>query len=216
MFQNYEIMFGIGAIGVIISCTLLLIAIIKNANKLKIISIISTAIFVIVLSIGIALGYYYYENSKDVMTKVNDNELDTKIISGNSEDPIVITEKTFYDDNTYYYSEFEIKNNTNIEISKISFHILFTDKYTQTSNFHDEHIFLLDSVIPPTKTVARGYIWKKDAIKQELLNSDVKLTKIQNIVCYVNIDNEEKRIELNDLKVMLDMQKSNKLKMDLH
>lgn len=204
MFQNYEIMFGIGAIGVIISFILLLIAIIKNASKLKIISIISTAIFVIILSIGIGLGYYYYENSKDAMTQVNDNELDMKVISSNSEDPIVITEKTFYDDNNYYYSEFEIKNNTNIEISKISFHILFEDKYTKTSNFHDEHIFLLDSVIPPTKTVSRGYIWKKDATKQELLNSDAKLTKIQNIICYIKIDNEEKRIELNDLKIMLD------------
>ncbi|AWK50335.1 hypothetical protein DIC82_04445 [Clostridium beijerinckii] len=204
MFQNYEIMFGIGAIGVIISFILLLIAIIKNASKLKIISIISTAIFVIILSIGIGLGYYYYENSKDAMTQVNDNELDMKVISSNSEDPIVITEKTFYDDNNYYYSEFEIKNNTNVEISKISFHILFEDKYTKTSNFHDEHIFLLDSVIPPTKTVSKGYIWKKDATKQELLNSDAKLTKIQNIICYINIDNEEKRIELNDLKVMLD------------
>ena len=206
MFQTYEIMFGIGAIGIILSCIFLLIAVIKNAKKLKIISIISTAIFVIIFSMGIALGYYYYENSKDVMSKVNDNKLDTKIISGNNEDPVVITEKTFYDDNTYYYSQFEIKNNTNIEISKISFHILFTDKYTQAGSVHDEHIFLLDSVIPPNKTVIKDYIWKKDSIKQELLNSNTKLTKIQTIVCYVNINNEEKRVELNDLKSILDTQ----------
>ena len=203
MFQTYEIMFAIGAIGIIISCIFLLIAVIKNAKKLKIISIISTAIFVIIFSMGIALGYYYYENSKDVMSKANDNQLETKIISGTSEDPIVITEKTFFDDNTYYYSEFEIKNNTNIEISKISFHILFTDKYTQPGSVYDEHIFLLDSVIPPNKTVTKDYIWKKNYIKQELLNSDAKLTKIQNIVCYVNVNNEQKRLELSDLKSIL-------------
>ena len=207
MFETYEIMFGIGAIGIILSCIFLLIAVIKNAKKLKIISIISTAIFVIIFSMGIALGYYYYENSKDVMSKVNDNELNSKLISGNNEDPVVITEKTFYDDNTYYYSQFEIKNNTNIEISKISFHILFTDKYTQAGSVHDEHIFLLDSVIPPNKTVIKDYIWKKDSIKQELLNSDAKLTKIQTIVFYVNINNEEKRVELHDLKAILDTQK---------
>ena len=206
MFQTYEIMFGIGAIGIILSCIIVLIAVIKNAKKLKIISIISTALFVIIFSMGIALGYYYSENSKDVMSKVNDNKLDTKIISGNNEEPVIITEKTFYDDNNYYYSQFEIKNNTDIEISKISFHILFIDKYMQAGSVHDEHIFLLDSVIPPNKTVIKDYIWKKDFIKQELLNSDAKLTKIQNIVCYVNINNEEKRVELNDLKAILDTQ----------
>lgn len=207
MFQNYEIMFGIGAIGIIISCIFLIIAVIKNAKKLKIVLIISIATFVIIFSVGIALGYYYYSNSNDVMKKVNDTELDSKIISGNVEDPIVITEKIFYDDNNYYYSEFEIKNNTDIEISKISFHILFTDKYTQAGNVHDEHIFLFDSLIPPNKTVIKDYIWKKDIIKQNLLNSDVNLTKIQTIVCYVNVNNEEKRLELNDLKSMLDLQK---------
>ena len=200
MFQTYEIIFAIGAIGIIISCIFLLIAVIKNARKLKIITIISTAIFVIIFSMGISLGYYYYENSKDVMSKANDNQLETKIISGPSEDPIVITEKTFFDDNNYYYSEFQIKNNTNIEISKISFHILFTDKYTQPGSVYDQHIFLLDSVIPPNKTVTKDYIWKKNYIKQELLNSDAKLTKIQNIVCYVNVNNEQKRLELSDLK----------------
>jgi len=200
MFQTYEIMFAIGAIGIIISCIFLLIAVIKNARKLKILTIISTAIFVIIFSMGISLGYYYYENSKDVLSKANDNQLETKIISGPSEDPIVITEKTFFDDNNYYYSEFQIKNNTNIEISKISFHILFTDKYTQPGSVYDQHIFLLDSVIPPNKTVTKDYIWKKNYIKQELLNSDAKLTKIQNIVCYVNVNNEQKRLELSDLK----------------
>jgi len=200
MFQTYEIIFAIGAIGIIISCIFLLIAVIKNARKLKIITIISTAIFVIIFSMGISLGYYYYENSKDVMSKANDNQLETKIISGPSEDPIVITEKTFFDDNNYYYSEFQIKNNTNIEISKISFHILFTDKYIQPGSVYDQHIFLLDSVIPPNKTVTKEYIWKKNYIKQELLNSDAKLTKIQNIVCYVNVNNEQKRLELSDLK----------------
>ena len=202
MFQNYEIMFGIGAIGILISFILLLTAVVKNIRTLKIISIMLTAIFVMIFSASIAFGYYYYENSKDVMNKVNDNQLDTKIISGNSEDPIVIKEKTFYDDNTYYYSEFEIKNNTNIEISKISFHILFTDKYTQAGSAHDEQIFLLDSVIPPNKTVIKDYIWKKDNMQQKLLNSDVKLAKIQNIISYITINNEEKRMELNDLKSM--------------
>jgi len=203
MFQTYEIMFAIGAIGIIISCIFLLIAVIKNARKLKILTIISTAIFVIIFSMGISLGYYYYENSKDVLSKANDNQLETKIISGPSEDPIVITEKTFFDDNNYYYSEFQIKNNTNIEISKISFHILFTDKYTQPGSVYDQHIFLLDSVIPPNKTVTKDYIWKKNYIKQELLNSDAKLTEIQNIVCYVNVNNEQKRLELSDLKSIL-------------
>ena len=203
MFQTYEIIFAIGAIGIIISCIFLLIAVIKNARKLKILTIISTAIFVIIFSMGISLGYYYYENSKDVLSKANDNQLETKIISGPSEDPIVITEKTFFDDNNYYYSEFQIKNNTNIEISKISFHILFTDKYTQPGSVYDQHIFLLDSVIPPNKTVTKDYIWKKNYIKQELLNSDAKLTEIQNIVCYVNVNNEQKRLELSDLKSIL-------------
>ena len=203
MFHTYEIIFAIGAIGIIISCILLLIAVIKNTKILKIISIISTAIFVIIFSVGIASGYYYYENSKDVMSKANDSQLETKIISGNIEDPIVIREKTFYDDNNYYYSEFEITNNTNIEISKISFHILFTDKFTQAGIAHDEHIFLLDSVIPPNKTVTKDYIWKKNSNKQQLLTSDAKLTKIQTIVCYVNVNNEQKRLELGDLKSIL-------------
>lgn len=196
MFQNYEIIFGIGAFGVIISFILLLIAVIKNVKRLKIISIILISIFVVVFSMGIALRYYYYENSKNAMDQANDDKLHIKIKSGSIEDPVVIKEKTFFVDDTYYYSEFEITNNTNVEISKISFHILFT----YNGKMEDEHIFLLDSIIPPNKTIVENYIWKKG---QKLSSSNVKLTKIQDLICYVNINGEEKGIKLDDLKATL-------------
>lgn len=207
MFQNYELLFVIGTLGAIISLILLLIALIKNANILKIISLILIPIFIVTFSAGIALGYYYYENSKNINNEVNEKNLVPKITSGSSEDPIVITEKTFFVDDNYYYSEFEIKNNNNIEISKISFHTLFTYKGTLGDGIHDEHIFLLDSVIPPNKTVVKDYIWKKDTAEQQLSINNVKLTKIQNIVCYVNINGEEKSMKLDDLKSMLNNKK---------
>ena len=207
MFQNYELLFAIGTLGAIISLILLLIALIKNAKILKIISLILIPIFIVTFSVGISLGYYYYENPKNINSEVNEKNSDPKITSGNSEDPVVITEKTFSVDDTYYYSEFEIKNNKNIEISKISFHILFTYKGTLGDGIHDEHIFLLDSVIPPNKTVVKDYIWKKDTTDQQLSINNVKLTKIQNIVCYVNINGEEKSMKLDDLKSMLNNKK---------
>lgn len=207
MFQNYELLFVIGTLGAIISLILLLIALIKNAIILKIISLILIPIFIVTFSAGIALGYYYYENSKNINNEVNEKNLVPKITSGSSEDPIVITEKTFFVDDNYYYSEFEIKNNNNIEISKISFHTLFTYKGTLGDGIHDEHIFLLDSVIPPNKTVVKDYIWKKDTAEQQLSINNVKLTKIQNIVCYVNINGEEKSMKLDDLKSMLNNKK---------
>ena len=203
MFPNYEIIFGIGALGTVISFILLLIGVVKNIKRLKIISITLITIFIIVFSAGIALGYYYYENSKDVMSKVNNDKSDIKITSGNIEDPVVITEKTFFNDDTYYYSEFAITNNTNVEISKISFHILFTYKSKQGSGSYDEPIFLLDSVIPPNKTVVENYIWKKSNAEKELSFGNVKLAKIQSPVSYVNINGEEKRIELDEFKAIL-------------
>ena len=203
MFKNSEILFAIGTLGAIISFILLLIGVINKVKKLKIILIILICIFVVIFATGTALAYNYYE----VTSQINERELNTKIISGSSSDPIVITEKTFYEDDTYYYSEFEINNNTNIEISKISFHIMFTDKDTQANTAHDEHIFLLDSVIPPNQTVTKNYIWKKNYSTKESAVTNAKLIKIQNIVCYATINGEEKSIKLEDLKATLNNMK---------
>lgn len=197
MLQDYGITFVIGILGAVISLVLLIIGIIK---KKKILKIIFT--FILIFFIGINSGYYY-QGLKSVTNEVNDNKLDTKITSGRSEDPIVITEKTFYDDDNYYYSEFEIENNTKIEISKISFHIIFTYESKFGTDTHDEHIFLLDSVIPPNKTIGKNYIWKKNSDVKGLSISNLKLDKIQNLICYVNINGEEKAMKLEDLKAML-------------
>ena len=170
MFQNYEILFAIGTLGAIISFILLLIGVIIMVIKLKVTLIILIIIFVVIFATSIALAYNYYE----VTSQINESELNTKITSGSSSDPIIITEKDFYEDDTYYYSEFEIKNNTNIEISKISFHIMFTDKDTQANSVHDEHIFLLDSVIPPNKTVIKNYIWKQNYNAKESAVTNAK------------------------------------------
>jgi len=157
MFQTYEILFAIGTLGAIISLILLLISLIKNVKLLKVVSIILIIVFVVTFSIGISLGYYYYETSKDINNQVKDKNLNSKlatekieepkITSGNSEDPIVITEKTFSVDDNYFYSEFEVKNNTNIEISKISFDVMFTYKSKLENGAHTEHVFLLDSCL---------------------------------------------------------------------
>jgi len=213
MFQNHEILFAIGTLGTIISLILLLISLIKNIKILKVLSIILITAFVVTFSIGISLGYYYYENLKDINTQVNDKNLnsklatekieDPKITSGNSEDPIVITEKTFSVDDNYFYSEFEVKNNTNIEISKISFDIMFTYKSKLENGANTEHVFLLDSVIPPNKTIIKNYLWKKNAVEQASVISNVKLLKIQNLISRAIINGEEKSLKIDDLKPML-------------
>ena len=197
MLQNYEITFVIGIIGAIFSFVLLLISFIKNIKILKIISI-----FIVIIFIGITLGYYY-ENLKTINNKANNAQIETKVTSGSPKDPIIITERTFYSDDNYYYSEFEINNNTDIEISKISFHIIFTYESKLGVSTHDEHIFLLDSVIPPNKTIGKSYIWKKDFGEKGLTVSNLKLGKIENLVCYVNINDEEKAMKLNELNAML-------------
>lgn len=197
MLQNYEITFVIGIIGAIFSFVLLLIGFIKNIQILKIISI-----FIVIIFIGVTLGYYY-ENLKTISNNTNNTKFDTKITSGNAKDPIIITEKTIYSDDNYYYSEFEIKNNTDVEISKISFHIIFTYESKLGMSSHDEHIFLLDSVIPPNKTIEKNYIWKKDFGENGLTISNLKLNKIENLVCYVNINGTEKAMKLDELNAML-------------
>lgn len=197
MLQNYEITFVIGIIGAIFSFVLLLISFIKNIKILKIISI-----FIVIIFIGVTLGYYY-ENLKTISNNTNNTKLDTKITSGNAKDPIIITEKTIYSDDNYYYSEFEIKNNTDVEISKISFHIIFTYESKLGISSHDEHIFLLDSVIPPNKTIEKNYIWKKDFGENGLTISNLKLNKIENLVCYVNINGIEKAMKLDELNAIL-------------
>ena len=212
MFQNYEILFAIGTLGAIISLILLLIALIQNVKKLKVISVALTTIFVVTFSIGMALGYIYYENSKDitnltnkkdVATKITPEKIDEpKITSGSSTEPIVITEKTFSVDDTYYCSEFDIRNNTSIEIPKISFNIMFTYNSKIGDSSHTEHIFLLDSVIPPNKTVVKNYFWKKSNAEKELVIKNVKLNKIQDIICYINVNDDEKIMNLNDLKAL--------------
>lgn len=212
MFQNYEILFAIGTLGAIISLILLLAALIQNIKILKVISIILTTIFVVTFSAGISLGYFYYENSKDITNLTNKTDVspktknekieEPKITSGSSQDPIVIAEKTFAVDDTYYYSEFDIRNNTNIEISKISFNIVYEYKSKLGDSTHTEHIFLLDSVIPSNKAVVKNYIFKKNNTEKELLIKNAKLTKIQDIICYVNVNGEEISMKLNDLKSM--------------
>ena len=213
MFQNYEILFAIGTLGAIISLILLLISLIRNFKMLKVVSIILTTIFVTTFSIGISLGYYYYENSKDIKNQVNEKDPNSKIptkkieepkiTSGSTEDPIVITEKTFSVDDNYFCSEFQITNNTNIEISKISFDIMFTYKSTLGDGIHTEHLFFLDSVIPPNNPVVKNYIWKKNNVEKSSSISNVKLVKIQNLISHVNINGEEKSLKIDDLKPML-------------
>lgn len=212
MFQNYEILFAVGTLGAIISLILLLIAIIQNIKKLKVISIILITIFVVTFSVGVALGYIYYENSKNNTTQTDKKDVDSKtktekieepkITSGSSQEPIVITEKTFTVDDAYFCSEFDIRNNTKIEISKIAFNIILEYKSKLGDSTHTEHIFLLDSVIPPNKTIGENYFWKKSIAEKGLLINNVKLIKIQDIICYVNINGEEKSMNLSDFKAM--------------
>lgn len=197
MLQNYEITFVVGILGGIISFILLIIGVIRKKKILKIIFS-----FILIFFIGINSGYYY-QGIKTVNNQINSDKLDTKVTSGSGEDPIIITEKTFYDDDDYYYSEFEIENNTKIEISKVSFHIIFTYDSKSGAVTRDEHIFLLDSVIPPNKNIGKNYIWKRESAEKGLSISNLKLDKIQDLICYVNINGEEKAMKLEDLKVEL-------------
>lgn len=196
MLQNYELLFVVGTLGTIVSFCLLLISVIRGYKALRIISGMLICAFVVTFSTGIAFGYYNYENSKKIVKEIPEEPLS----SGAVNDPIVITEKSFSEDDTYYYSEFEIKNNTNLEISKISFDVLFTDKFTQADLAHTEHLFLLDSVIPPKKTVIKNYIWKKYSSNEKLYSSNAKLVKIQNLVCFSNVNGSEQSFKLADLK----------------
>lgn len=197
MIQNYELLFVVGTLGAIVSFSLLLISVIRGYKSLRIISGMLICAFVVTFSTGIAFGYYNYENSKKIVKEVPE---EPPLSSGAIDDPIVITEKSFSEDDTYYYSEFEIKNNTNLEISKISFDVLFTDKFTQADLAHTEHLFLLDSVIPPKKPVIKNYIWKKYFNNKKLDSSNAKLVKIQNLVCYANVNGQEQTFKLDDLK----------------
>lgn len=197
MLQNYEILFVVGTLGTIVSFSLLLIGITRVNKVLRIISGMLICIFVIMFSTGIALGYYHYENSKKITKQVSE---DIPLTSGSIDNPVIITEKAFSEDNAYYYGEFEITNNTNIEISKISFDIVFTDKFTQAEFAHTEHLFLLDSIIPPKKNIIKNYIWKKYYDNNQQAFSDAKLVKIQNLLCYANINGQEHALKLDDLK----------------
>lgn len=200
---NYQLgAFVVGILGIIISFILLIVSVIKHKKILKMISV-----FLFITFIGTTVGYYY-ETLKDVTNKVNGKnetevKVDKKVTSGNSDDPLIITEKDFYDDANYYYSEFEVKNNSKIEISKLSFHIIFTYEASSKEGTHDEHIFLLDSVIPPNMTITKTYLWRKSSLERQLSIKNINLTKIENVICYVNVNGQEKTMKVEELKTML-------------
>lgn len=204
MMQNYQLAaFAVGILGIIISFILLIVSVVKHKKGLKIISV-----FLFITFIGTTVGYYY-ETLKDVTKNVNkiNNEAEVKVekkaTSGNSEDPLVITEKEFYDDANYYYTDFEVKNNSDVEIAKISFHIIFTYEANLQTATHDEHIFLLDSVIPPRMAISKSYLWRKSAADRQLGVKNIKLNKIENVICYVNVNGEEKPMKVQELKTLL-------------
>lgn len=202
--QNYQLAaFAVGILGIIISFILLVISVVKHKKVLKIISI-----FLFITFIGTTVGYYY-ETLKDVINSANNvnNEAEAKVEKkasiGNSDDPIVITEKEFYDDANYYYTDFEVKNNSEVEISKLSFHIIFTYEANSKEGIHDEHIFLLDSVIPPKMTLTKSYLWRKSATDRQLGIKNIKMNRIENVICYVNVNGEEKTMKVEELKTLL-------------
>lgn len=204
MMQNYQLAaFAVGILGIIISFILLIRGVIKHKKSLKIISA-----FLFITFIGTTLGYYY-ETLKDVTNNANkvNNEAEVqvkkKVTSGNSEDALVITEKEIYDDANYYYTDFEVRNNSDIEISKLSFHIIFTYEANLQTATHDEHIFLLDSVIPPRMTISKSYLWRKSMVERQLGVKNIKMNKIENVICYVNNNGEEKPMKVEDLKKIL-------------
>lgn len=204
MMQNYQLAaFAVGILGIIISFILLIRSVIKHKKGMKIISA-----FLFITFIGTTVGYYY-ETLKDVTNNVNkvNNEtevqVEKKATSGNSEDPLVITEKEFYDDANYYHTDFEVKNNSDVEIAKISFHIIFTYEANSQTATHDEHIFLLDSVIPPRMTISKNYLWRKSMTDRQLGIKNIKMNKIENVICYVNVNGEEKPMKVEDLKTLL-------------
>lgn len=165
------------------------------------------SIFLFITFIGTTVGYYY-ETLKDVTNKVNETnvaevKVEKKVTSGNSDDPLIITEKDFYCDANYYYSEFEVKNNSKVEISKISFHIVFAYESGSKEGTHDEFVFLLDSVIPPNMTVTKTYLWRKSTLERQLAIKNIKLSKIENVICYLNVNGEEKLVKVEEFKTML-------------
>lgn len=200
MMPNYQLgAFIVGILGIIISFILLIISVVKHKKILKMISV-----FLFISFIGTTVGYYY-ETLKDVTNKVNETEVkvEKKVTSGTGDGPLIITEKDFYDDANYYYSEFEVKNNSEAEISKLSFHIIFTYEAKSKEGTHDEHIFLLDSVIPPNMTISKTYLWRKSSIERQLGIKNIKLTKIEKVICYVNVNGEEKPMKVEELKTIL-------------
>ena len=203
MMPNYQLgAFVVGILGIIISFILLIVSVIKHKKILKMISV-----FLFITFIGTTVGYYY-ETLKDVTNKANETnetevKVDKKVTSGNSDDPLIITEKDFYDDANYYYSEFEVKNNSNVEISKLSFHIIFTYEASSKEGTHDEFIFLLDSVIPPNMTITKTYLWRKSTLERQLAIKNIKLNKIEKVICYVNVNGEENPMKVEDLKTLL-------------
>jgi hypothetical protein len=203
MMPNYQLgAFVVGILGIIISFILLIVGVIKHKKRLKMISM-----FLFITFIGTTVGYYY-ETLKDVTNKVNETnvaevKVEKKVTSGNSDDPLIITEKDFYCDANYYYSEFEVKNNSKVEISKLSFHIIFTYESGSKEGTHDEFVFLLDSVIPPNMTITKTYLWRKSTLERQLAIKNIKLNKIENVVCYVNVNGEEKPMKVEELKAML-------------
>lgn len=201
MMQNYQLAgFAVGILGIIISFILLIRGVIKHKKSLIIISA-----FIFIIFTGATLGYYY-ETLKEVTNKVTNEaevEVEKKVTSGNGDDSLIITEKEFYDDANYYYANFEVKNNSDIEISKLSFDVIFTyESNTQTAT-HNEHIFLLDSIIPPRITISKNYLWRKSMADRQLGVKNIKIKKIENVICYVNINGEEKPMKVEDLKTLL-------------
>jgi hypothetical protein len=64
-------------------------------------------------------------------------------------------------------------------------------------------VFLLDSVIPPNMTITKTYLWRKSTLERQLAIKNIKLNKIENVVCYVNVNGEEKPMKVEELKAML-------------
>lgn len=202
--QNYQLAaFAVGILGIIVSFILLIRGVIKHKKGLKIVSA-----FLFITFIGITVGYYY-ETLKDITNNANkvnsetEVQVEKKATSGNSEDPLVITEKEFYDDANYYYTDFEVKNNSDVEIAKISFHIIFTYEANMQTATHDEHIFLLDSVIPPRMTISKNYLWRKSVTDKQLGVKNINMDKIEKVICYVNVNGEEKPMKVEELKTLL-------------
>lgn len=194
MFQNYEIIFGIGILGAIISFTLLMIGVLKNIKILKVITSILTIIFIAIFSASMFFAYSNYEKSKNVNSEVRETKkVDEKITSGSSDEPIVITEKNSYEDSDYFHASFDVKNNTNLILSGISFDLALVNTYEKRG----DSAFVVDKYdLYPN---INGYI----ETTHKLTVHNVKLVSINNIMCTVKIDVKEKRVGLDELKSII-------------